>query len=226
MSMKRITALLVNFCYKLQHHYVMQISLRNWLWFLIVVPPVVAILGRLSWIRAILLFLLGGLMLLGVEWARQKRYLVFEPTALEQDAVVPVLIQPDEQIAGRVSGLFAVGGKQRYVVNGIAQLSYVRTREHIVMTYIKQTRFLLLARSVKQDVGWWYVFFHPSHVQRVETGYVWCGARARPGLALSYLPEGQPGQDATIYMAFADVGAVWRVIANLCIDVPSHTTAT
>jgi hypothetical protein len=167
---------------------------------------------------------MGELVLLGIEWARQKGYLFFESSPLGQDTEIQSPIQVDEQIAGWASGYFAVGGKRRYLVNETAGFSYVRSREHVVMAYVRQTRFLLLAKSAQGDVGMWYVFFAPSRVRRIERGYIQCGIRTRPGLALTYQPEEQPDQEATIYLTFADVDTVQRVIADLCIDIAPQVT--
>jgi len=217
--MKKVVGWFLYLCYKLQTHCIAQISTRNWLWFTIVVPPVLVFFRHLALTHALLLMLVGGLMLLGTEWARRKGYLIFEPAPLGKDTVVRSPIAVDERVVGWASGLFAVGEKQRYVVNEAAQFSYVRTREHVVMAHIEQTRFLLLASSVKGGIGWWYVFFMPDRVQRVETGYVWCGIKARPGLALSYRAKENPCQEATVYLAFADVDTIQRVIADLRMDV-------
>ena len=138
----QIVGLLLALGYKLQHHYLMRISLRDWLWVLLVAPPAVALLRRLSWIYAILLSLLAALLLAGIEWTRRRGYIIFEPAQLDLSAETLPSLRIDEQVPCRASGLFAVGDKQRYMVNEAAWISYVRTREHIVMVLLKQTRFL------------------------------------------------------------------------------------
>jgi hypothetical protein len=159
-------------------------------------------------------------MLIGNEWARRKGYLIFESTPLDQVSEPQSPIKLDEQVVGWAFGPFAVGAKQKYLINVAAQLSYVRTREHIVMARVEKTRFLLLASSANGDAGWWYTFFMPDRVKRVETGYIWCGIKVRPGLALSYQTREMPDQKVTIYLTFADVDRVQRVVADLRIDVP------
>ena len=77
--MKRLAAWLMHLSYKLEQHYLLQISLKNWFWFLVAVPPLLAVFRRMAWLNAALLALLGGLALLGTEWARRSRYLIFEP---------------------------------------------------------------------------------------------------------------------------------------------------
>jgi hypothetical protein len=218
--MKRLAMWLMYLCYRLEHHYLLQISLRNWLWFLVVVPPLLVVFRRIAWLNAAILSALGGLILLGTEWARRKEYLIFEPARLPGSHQARAPIEADEQVLGWASGPFAVGGKQKYLANEAVRLSYVRSREHILMACLQRTRFLLFARSLNSDVGWWYAFFEPQDVQRVEMGYIWCGLRARPGLVLSYRNPDEGRDEATVYLAFPDADTVQRVMADLRIDVP------
>ena len=224
--------------YKLGNHYLLQISLKNWLWILVVTPALVAVLRRLSpraglrdeaWVYAALLSLLALLMLIGVEWARRKGYAVFESASwgpgtrndVSSDRSNPPL-KVDEQITGWACGSFGVGGNRKYLVNAQARFSFVRTREHVVVALVKQTRFLLLARSLRKETGWWYVFFRPEHVREVRQGYLSCAFKTRAGVAVSYQPKDQPGQTRTVYLAFADVNTALRVIADLRLDVSPH----
>lgn len=219
-GVKRIAGWLGTLCYKLQNHYLLGVSLRNWLWLWVLGPPVLSAFGRLPWTRAILVSVGAGLALAGIELSRRRNYLVFEPAHLGEGENEAPPIQVDEQVAGWASGLFRVGKKLKYVVNEPAQYSYVRSREHMVMVHVRQTRFFLLAKSARSEAGWWYAFLEPERVQAAETGYVWAGLRARPGLALSYWAQGLPSQPSTICLAFADRETVQRVLADLRIDAP------
>jgi hypothetical protein len=216
---KRVAALLLSFGYKMQTHFVLHISLRNWLWGLAFVPAAAAFLRRLPWLHAVLLSLLGALLLAGIELARQNGYLVFEPAVLRAGAGPLPRIEVDELVPCHASGPFAVADRQRYMVNERAQISYVRTREHIVMAHIARTRFLLFARSTSEDVGWWYVFIKPDRVQHVETGHILCGFRSRPGLEIRYLAGEKAGQLGTVYLGFDDVRDLVRVLDDLRLDV-------
>jgi hypothetical protein len=217
--LKAIVGLLLYWGYKVRHHYLLRISLRNWLWALLVVPPGVAFLRRMSWLTAILLSLLAVLLLVGIEWTRRQGHLVFQPASLDLSTASLTPIAIDEQVPCRASGPFAVSDRRRYMVNEQAWASHVRTREHIVMVYQRRTRFLLLARSLTTDVGYWYAFFFPEHVQRVETGYVVCGIRSRPGLAIRYVSQEERGQAKTVYLQFDNVDALRRVLDDLRVDV-------
>jgi hypothetical protein len=222
--MKRVIALYLYVCYKLETHYFFQVSLKSWLWGVIVAPPVLALLRRLSWPAAILVSVAGAALLAGTEWARRRHYTIFSPTPDDETAAdanpSPAPIQVDEQVRCRACGLFAVGGKQRYVVNEDAQFSFVRTREHIVMACIRRTRFLLLAASLRKDVGWWYVFVTPERLQHVQHGTLSCGLRTHPALEVRYRPEQEPDRVEALYLAFEDVETRRRVRDDLRRDAP------
>jgi len=222
---KRVLGLLLYTSYKLKYHYFIQISLRNWLWVLVFAPLVAAFIRRMAWYSAISSSVLGTLLLLGIDWSRRQGYAIFEPAPLGANAEAGPPIQADEQVPCRAFGLFAVGGDRRTMVNEPARISYVSTREHIVMVYLRQTRFLLLTRSEGAEVGCWYAFFTPQDVQRVETGHIQCGIRTQPGLAVRYR-SAEEGEDTetrnqvdTVYLAFDDTGTLQRVLDDLRLDV-------
>jgi hypothetical protein len=217
--MRRMAGWFLHLCYKLESHYVSQISIKNWIWAWVVVPWGVALFRHLSWWYAIPLSLAGLLLWTGIMVTRRKGDLLFEPAPLAQNQDDKPPLRVDEQVVGWASGLFAVEGKKKYLINEAAWYSFVRTREHIVMAHIKRTRFLLLAISRRDEAGWWYVFFKPEHVRRVETGYVSRGIGTCPGLALTYWPEGERNRMETIYMAFCDVPTTLHILADLRVDV-------
>jgi hypothetical protein len=204
--------------YRVQNHYLFDISLRDWLWVMMAAPLAVAALRYLSWWAAVPISLLGALLLLGTVWARRKGFFVFQPAQVDAGNPDRLPLRVDEAIACKACGTFAVGGKHRYLVNEDALLSYVHTREHILMAVVKRTRFLLLARSHHKDVGCWYVFFMPDRVRQITQGYLACGGRTRPGLALGYRPDDQPDREETVYVAFDDPHSMARTIADLRAD--------
>ncbi len=219
--MTRLGAVLLYLAYKMQNHFFFRISLRDWLWGLVFVPPIAGLLNRLTWPRAIPLSLLGTVLLIGIEWARRQGYLIFVPEDVTAPAGALPLIAVDEQMPCRASGLFAVTGRKRHMVNEHAQISYVRTREHVVMTRLRRTRFLLFARSLAGEAGWWYVFFLPEHVQRVQTGHVLCGLRSRPGLSIRYLCAERGGREEVFVLAFERTDDLRRVLRDLERDAPA-----
>jgi hypothetical protein len=179
---------LYHFCYRLEHHYFLEISLKDWLWFWIAAPLVGGFLRLWGWGAAIPLSLLAALLLAGIEWARRQHEWLFEPAALAmEDAQAPIRV--DEQTPGWACGAFSVNDRTRRVTGERALYSFVPSREHVAMAYVRRTRFLLLGRSLKGDVGWWYVFFRPRHVERVRTGFLSWERQKRPALAIRYRSE-------------------------------------
>jgi hypothetical protein len=226
--------------YKTAHHYLFQVSLQGWLWLLVVLPPLLAVLRRVAWTSAIPLAAVGLLLLAGGTWARRRGYVVFEPAPpgeengdsrgperggmKEKADAAPVDV--DEQIPCRASGFFAVQDRRRYLLFEQASYSYVRTREHVVAAEIERTRFLLVARSTRGEAGWWYVFFMPEGVREVKVGHQFCGFRQRPALCIRYAgQEKEANSLEEIYLAFDDADAARRVIADLRLDVPPGVLA-
>ena len=217
--MKRVAALYMYLCYKFETHYWLQISLKNWLWLAIVGPPVLALVRRMSWPVAVLVSATGLLLLAGTVWAMRKQYVIFEPEEPAAHEIAQHLapIQVDEQVRCWAFGRFAVEGKERYVINADAQMSFVRTREHIVMAYVRRTRFLLLAAAPKKQVGWWYDFVTPDRLQEVQTGTCAYGLKSEFALNVRYRQE--PGRVQELYLVFEDVEARQRVLDDLRHDL-------
>jgi hypothetical protein len=212
---KRAIGLWLYVSLQMQHHYLFQISLRSWLWVLVVLPPAVALVRRLRWTDAILTSTVGALLLLGIEWSRRKGYVFFEPISWDIGGE-PTPIGVDEQVPCRASGFFAVGGNERHLVNVPAYLSYVQTQEHIVMARLERTRFLLVARSPRAQVGFWYAFFQPHDVIAVETGRVYWGLQHQASLAIRYrCVDEQAPQQRTLYLTFSNTDAMPRVRYHL-----------
>jgi hypothetical protein len=215
--MRKITGFFYKLSYKLVHHCLVQISLKNLLWVLIVFPPMLAFLRRLMWWYAIPISLGGVFFLVCVGIAERNKYLLFEPALFSPSEPSGKPVGVDEQIQGWASGCFAVGGNRRQMLHERAQYSSVSTREHIVMARIERTHFLWFAKSRREQVGWWYAFFKPEHILQVETGYISDGLRMRPGLALTFYSK-EAAQEETIYLSFEDMTTLWRVIDDMRTD--------
>jgi hypothetical protein len=156
-----------------------------------------------------------ALVLATVVWLTgQQGYIVFRPGQFAPLQVEP--LQVDEKVAGRATGCFEVGGKRRYFVEARVYFSTVGTREHILMTCIPHTRFLLIATSPRDEVGWWYSFFQPRMLRAVKTGEIHFGMRPRPALRVTYQPEASSAQ--IVYLSFDDVNSLYRVLDDLRLD--------
>jgi hypothetical protein len=237
---KAVLAAWRQLCYKLTYHHLFSISLKRWIWALVVLPPLVALIGQIPWIWAILLSALGVAALLGAESARRKQYILFSATdqpdrpeeavAWTQTAWSAAArvqdredaLQIDEPLRCWASGRLGVEGKARALAGERASISFVRTREHIVMAQVRRTRFLLLAPVSKADVGYWYAFFYPRQVQTVRLGTLYCGFSARPGLELRYASK-KADPCIRLYLAFEDLDARQRLLDNLRRNVDPET---
>jgi len=238
-------------CYKLTYHRLFSISLKHWIWALVVLPPLIALIGRLSWGWAVVLSALGAAALIGAEGARRKQYILFvgsapEPTAEGADPAHDVeetdpsvwsaraqaararapggqeRLEVDEPLRCWASGRLGVEGKARALACERASISFVRTREHVVMAQVRRTRFLLLAPVPKADVGYWYAFFYPRQVQGIRQGTLYCGFSARPAVELQYA-DGEGGQSVQLYLAFEDPGTRQRLLDDLRQDVSKES---
>jgi len=217
----RSVSWLFDLAYRLDNHYLMQVSLADWVWVWVGAPPILALLRRLRWGVAILLSLPGVAVLLGLWLARKRGYLVFVPSPLGLRGDAGSALRADEAIQLWASGRFAVEGKQRNVVHAQALYSFVKTREHIVMVWAPSSRFLLLARSESKEAGYWYVFFHPDRVRAVVQGQLVCGGKSQSALAICYLPSGEAAAQETVYLSFDRREDGDLVLADLRVDAPS-----
>jgi hypothetical protein len=214
-------------CYKLTYHRFFSISLKRWIWALVILPPLVAFVGKLSWTWAILLVVLGAAALVGAEVARLKQYILFSATASNawparsSTSGAKDLLGVDQPLRCWASGTMSVEGKQRALAGERASISFVHTREHIVMAQVRRTRFLLLAPVPRAEVGYWYTFFHPRQVQAVLQGTLYCGFSMRPGLELCYADE-ETGQASRLYLGFEDANARQRLLDDLRRDVANE----
>jgi hypothetical protein len=213
-------------CYKLAYHRFLSIRLKRWLWAWVIVPPLVALVGRLAWVWAITISILGAAAYVATEVARRKQYVLFSPAepGVATKPAQPALaaLQVDEPLLCWASGVLGVEGKARALAGERASFSYVHTREHVVMAQVRRSRFLLLAPLSQGDVGYWYAFFHPRHVQAVRLGVLYCGFTLRPAFELHYAGE-ETGQSVRLYLAFEDEGARQRALEDLRQDVNQET---
>jgi hypothetical protein len=216
------------FFYKLSYHTLGSIPLKRWLWALVALPPLVAWLGQLGWAWAVSLSGIGAAALVGAEGARRRQYVLFDPAQnpgfarngtwpRNQGSAGPLGV--DEPLRCWASGRMGVEGKKRPIAGERASVSWVGTREHVVMAQVRRSRFLLLAPARKEDTGYWYAFFHPRCVQAVHVGTLYCGFTVRPGLALSYTDEERDGQPTQLYLGFEDARARQRLLDDLRRDV-------
>jgi hypothetical protein len=222
---KVLFGLWLRLSYEAHYHYLFRISLRSWLWTVVLFPLGAAAIGRMSWSLAIAVSALALLLWFLSEGARYRGYVVFAP-GLEgaiSSSTPPLAV--DEPLACRASGTFAVGRNERAMLNEPARVFYVRTREHVVQVRLQPSRFLLLAPSLPGEEGYWYAFFQPSSVEQVQAGHVRRGFRWDPALAIAYRSQENGGQRQTLYLAFSDLASLQRVLAELRVDLTEEALA-
>ncbi|MBN1937745.1 MAG: hypothetical protein JW934_24010 [Anaerolineae bacterium] len=223
--MKKLVDVWYALSYRLENHYLGQISLRNWLWAWVIVPPVLAVFKQLAWWYAVPLSAIGIALWTGTQVAQRKGYLHFAPGPVDLESSLQQSIAVDEKVAVRVCGNFAVGNCKRLMLNEPAFYTFVKTREHILMAHLKRTRFLLLARSRQIEAGWWYVFFKPEQIVSVQTGYIASGFRSYPGLALTFRPA-ENASTATVYVVCEERDAFKRILDDLWHIAPPQAFAS
>jgi len=181
---------------------------------LVAVALIAAITRLLAW-QWVMGCTIVALVLAAIVWlAGRQGYIIFRARHFAPLQVEP--LQVDEKVAGRATGYFEVGSKRRYFVEARAYFSTVETREHILMAHIPRTRFLLIATSPRDEVGWWYVFFRPRMLHAVKTGEIYFGVQPRPALRVTHRPEASSVQ--TVYLSFDDADSLHRVLNDLRLD--------
>ena len=154
-------------------------------------------------------------------WARRQRYVHFRPEALLNDPPPPAGLDMAGLIPIRAGGWFTVEGKRQYYVNLDADYQTVPSREHIVLGRVYPSRFLLLGRWLEQEIGWWYIFFEPAMIRKVQVGHLHFGARPRLAVQLTYGPDVKTLE--TIYLTFDNLTTLEQVWADLTVDAPPGT---
>lgn len=173
-----------------------------------------AIIRLCPWTWAVGSAVVAGVLALAVWFVGRRGFLIFRPKSFAPMQVEP--LQVDEKTASRATGYFEVGGKRRYFVEAKTYFSTVETREHILMAYIPYTRFLLVATSPRDEVGWWYIFFRPGMLRAVQSGEIHFGTRPRPALRVTYQPDNSSPQ--TVYLSCDDVASLHRILNDLRLD--------
>jgi hypothetical protein len=107
-------------------------------------------------------------------------------------------MRPERLVPVQATGWFTVEGRDQYLVDVEAEMKTTGLGERIVMGRLHPSRFLLLGQWPSYELGWWYIFFFPAHVQEISVGHISFGLRSRVALRLIYGLDGEPRQ--TIYL--------------------------
>jgi hypothetical protein len=171
--------------------------------------------GHLTSGQLVSIIVLCLILVLVTLLAKRQGFVIFRLGGGELSSSLDCLeLVPDEKVAVRASGLFEVRDKQCYFVEVAADFATMETREHIVMARMLNVRFLV--GTPKDDAGWWYIFFKPHTVRRIEIGQVHFGLRARPAVKLEY--ETGKGKVEPVYLSFDEALQMQRVLEDLRRD--------
>lgn len=116
------------------------------------------------------------------------------------------------------TGFFEVSGMRRYFVEIPADYTTFETGEHCVMIRVPFTRFLLLGKSRRNELGWWYTFFQPSVIHSMVSGCLHFGPHPRPALRLEIAGTDDDAEDESLYLSFEDEEGRLLVLADLKYD--------
>lgn len=221
--------LLYQFVYNLERHWLLNIRLRHWLMLVCFILPATMWLG--FWdttCLATVLVTLGAVGVLAATWwAARQRFVRFEEhpsgnaeeirqRADQQSAASPLPAMNKIRVCA--TGFFEVSGMRRYFVEIPADYTTFETGEHCVMIRVPFTRFLLLGKSRRNELGWWYTFFQPSVIHSMVSGCLHFGPHPRPALRLEIAGTDDDVEDESLYLSFEDEEGRLLVLADLKYD--------
>ncbi len=176
---------------------------------------------------AALLVTLGAVGVLAATWWAVRRHFArFEEhgdaeeiakRAEKQSVASPLPAMSKIRVCA--TGFFEVGGMRRYFVETPADYTTFETGEHCIMIQVPFTRFLLLGKSRKNELGWWYTFFQPSVIHSIASGCLYFGPHPRPALRLE-IAGTDDTEDESLYLSFEDEASRSLVLADLKYDTP------
>jgi len=188
----RIAALLARAGYSLSRYKFLFIPLDALTLAVLFVAPLY--IGWRGWRRGFGPWAWLGIAACGLSFAvfvfvRSKRYLFFEPDALEASGS-GALLRAEEKLQIRGTGLFAVGGRSRQFVDAPALFWITELGEYVVMAY-NRVRALPLLDSPVEEQGMWYIFLKPADIISVTTGRLCYGLSRRQTVEIRYrMPDG------------------------------------
>ena len=215
---------ILRIAYLLRRHLWAGWPLSRWLGLLFVAGGLLALSSGwpVFWPSALVAGLYGAYLLL-LTWAARKRYVHFQPVPLPPSPQSGRPLRREALVRIRASGWFTVEGRGRYYADLDADFETVGTREHIIMARVYPSRFLSLGRWPADEVGWWYAFFQPAMIRRVDAGRFYFGAQPRLALRVIYAPDEE--REEAIYLTFDAASALSRVRNDLLKDTPADVQA-
>ena len=210
--------------YNLDHHYFVEVRLRTWLNWALVILAMLALLARFpgSLIVAILLLALIGFLSLSSRYARRRYYIYFTPEKNPQPPEdPPAPLWPEDKLLHHASGHFHVEGREGDWPHLIAYYRTFETREHAIMARLTPTSFLKVGQAAPETLGMWYIFFTPENLLAVTPGKSYFGGTDEPALRLRWRRFDEKGRpiDDVAYLHFTSTSDRERVQADLLLDM-------
>ncbi|MGC9333075.1 MAG: hypothetical protein ACP5JJ_02935 [Anaerolineae bacterium] len=220
-----VPGIVLPLAYRLSRHFWLGWTLARWFGLLILAlgvwaliycwpapwPPVAAV--------TLLIVYVGTLA-----WARRTGYVRYArlPDGEQQleEQKTPPPLRKEELVPARVSGWFTVEGRNQYYVDVEADFETVGTREHIVLGRIHPSRFLVLGNWPEYELGWWYVFFRPEMIRKVDVGQLISSPRPQRALRVVYTPDNETEQ--MVYLTTNDSTSLRRIWDDLLRDAPQE----
>jgi hypothetical protein len=178
------------------------------------------------WLVLGLLIITGGGLIALQRWAAGRFYILFAPErGLREPEGRP--LDPEDKVLLHATGRFEVEGKSHFWADLLAYWRTFATREHTVMAIVHNTRFALLGHMSEADVGMWYIFFRPEHIETIIPGRLTFGKAIRPALRVVYrnVPTASGSRKRskdpivdTVYLAFDGDTERSRVWGDLLAD--------
>jgi len=202
--------------YNFARHYISGVQLTWWLLGLAVVWIALLILGTVPRTAAgIAAAVVALLLVLLFVLARRGGYIVFR--ADQSQATPSRALKPEEKVPARAAGFFEVSGMRAYFAGVQVWFETVETREHIVIARNAHSRFLLFLATRAHEEGVWYVFFQPTHLQRIETGILCFGWRVQPALRITF-QDPEKKEREVLHLGFDDAEKRSIALNDLRLD--------
>jgi len=221
--MPKLIGRFYHFLYNLDHHYLLEVRLRAWLNWVLVMVAVLALLGRFPGSYGVAILALGLILFLslGSRWARRRYYIHFVPAKARQlPADTPAPLWPEDKLLHHASGHFQVEEKEGEWPHLIAYYRTFETREHAIMARRTPTRYLA-GQVNPESLGMWYIFITPENLLEVTPGRSYFGGEGEPALRLRWRrfdEKGRPVEDVA-FLHFASAADMERVQADLQLDL-------
>ncbi len=210
--------------YNLEHHYFVEVKLRTWLnWALVLLAMLILLLRPPGgWMVALLPLLVLIFLSLSNRYARGRYYIHFVPDEQPQPPEdPPAPLWPQDKLLLYASGHFHVEGAEADWTDLIAFYRTFETREHAIMARRTPTQFLKVGQVNPETLGMWYIFISPENLLAVTPGRVYFEGTGQPGLRLRwrrFTEKGKPVEDTAFLRFDADVDRE-RVLADLLLDM-------